>query len=95
MGEVMSNRTYSLLRFVTVGLLSTGLMSVGSALAWADDRSIILDFIRHAQSIDNAAASSTRAARNAITQTGFSQAQTVGNAIATEYGKSRRHFCVR
>ena len=43
------------LRFVTVGLLSTALMSIGSALAWADDGSIVLDFVRHGQSIDNAA----------------------------------------
>ena len=32
-GEVMRTR----LRYVAVGLLSTGLLSIGSALAWADD----------------------------------------------------------
>ena len=41
------------LRLVTVGLPSTALMSIGSALAWADDGSIVLDFVRHGESIDN------------------------------------------
>jgi len=43
----------SRLRFVTVGLLSTGLLSIGSPLAWADDGSIVLDFIRHGEAGDN------------------------------------------
>jgi len=77
------------LRFVTVGLLSTALMSIGSALAWADDASIVLDFIRHGQSIDNAAGIiDTAPPGTGLTQTGFDQARTVDNAIFTEYGKS-------
>jgi hypothetical protein len=36
-----------------VGLLSTGLLSMASGLAWADDESIIIDFVRHGESIDN------------------------------------------
>ena len=47
----MSNRNR--LRFITVGLISTALMSIGSALAWADDGSIVLDFIRHGEAGDN------------------------------------------
>jgi hypothetical protein len=98
MGEVMSNpRQHNFVRpsrrgryrYVAVGLLSAALMSVGSALAWADDGTIILDFIRHGQSIDNAAGIiDTTPPGTGLTQTGFDQAQTVGSAIATEYGKS-------
>ena len=74
------------LRFVTVGLLSTALMSIGSALAWADDGSIVLDFIRHGQSIDNAAGIiDTVPPGTALTPTGLTQAQTVGQAIATAH----------
>jgi hypothetical protein len=74
------------LRFVTVGLLSTALMSVGSALAWAQDGSIVLDFIRHGQSIDNAAGIiDTAPPGTALTQTGLTQAETVGQAIATAH----------
>ena len=77
------------LRFVIVGLLSTALMSIGSALAWADDGSIVLDFVRHAQSIDNAAGIiDTVPPGTALTQTGLTQAETVGQAIATEYANN-------
>ena len=44
--------TRNRLRFVVVGLLSTGLMSMGSALAWADE-SIVLDLVRHGESTAN------------------------------------------
>jgi hypothetical protein len=72
------------LRFVTMGLLSTAMMSIGSALAWADDGSIVLDFIRHGQSIDNAAGIiDTAPPGTELTQTGLTQAETVGQAIAT------------
>jgi Histidine phosphatase superfamily (branch 1) len=84
MGEVMRNR----LRYVAVGLLSTGLLSIGSAMAWADD-SIILDFVRHAQSIDNAAGIiDTAPPGTELTPVGEDQAQAVANAIQTEYPKS-------
>jgi hypothetical protein len=83
MGEVMRNR----LRFVTVGLLSTGLLSLGSALAWADD-SIVLDLVRHGQSVDNAAGIiDTTPPGTGLTQTGYDQANTVAQAIQAEYGK--------
>ena len=38
-----------------VGLLSAGLLSMGSALAWADDGSIVLDLVRHGESTANSA----------------------------------------
>ncbi|MGB6515508.1 MAG: histidine phosphatase family protein [Mycobacterium sp.] len=76
------------LRFVTVGLLSTALMSVGSALAWADDGSIVLDFVRHGQSLDNAAGIiDTQPPGTALTDpTGDQEASTVANSIISEYG---------
>jgi Histidine phosphatase superfamily (branch 1) len=39
-------------RCLAVGLLSTSLLSMGSAMAWADDGSIVLDFVRHGESGD-------------------------------------------
>ncbi|MGO9733374.1 histidine phosphatase family protein [Mycobacterium sp.] len=76
------------LRYVAVGLLSAALMSVGSALAWADE-SIILDFVRHGQSIDNAAGIiDTTPPGTELTPAGEDQAQAVANAIQTEYGNS-------
>jgi Histidine phosphatase superfamily (branch 1) len=81
----MSNRNR--LRFVTVGLLSTALMSIGSALAWADDGSIVLDFVRHGQSVDNAAGIiDTQPPGTDLTPTGEDQASTVAQAIQSEYG---------
>ena len=38
-------------RYLAVGLLSTALLSIGSAMAWADG-SITLDFVRHGESGD-------------------------------------------
>ncbi|MDT5346074.1 MAG: hypothetical protein QOE52_5258 [Mycobacterium sp.] len=75
------------LRYVAVGLLSTGLLSIGSALAWADD-SIVLDLVRHGQSVDNAAGIiDTTPPGTGLTQTGYDQANTVAQAIQAEYGK--------
>jgi len=39
-------------RGLAVGLLSAALLSMGSATAWADDGSIVLDFVRHGESGD-------------------------------------------
>jgi Histidine phosphatase superfamily (branch 1) len=81
----MSNRNR--LRFVIVGLLSTALMSIGSALAWADDESIVLDLVRHGQSIDNAAGIiDTEPPGTQLTTTGETEANTVANSIISEYG---------
>lgn len=77
------------LRFIFVGLLSTGLMSMGSALAWADDESIVLDFVRHGQSIDNAAnIIDTEPPGTALTTSGETEANTVANSIISEYGSN-------
>jgi histidine phosphatase superfamily protein (branch 1) len=77
------------LRFVTVGLLSTALMSVGSALAWADDGSTVLDFVRHGQSIDNAAGIiDSQPPGSELDPMGITQANDVEQAIQAEYGNS-------
>jgi histidine phosphatase superfamily protein (branch 1) len=74
-------------RFVTVGLLSTALMSIGPALAWADDESIIIDFVRHGESIDNhAGIIDTTPPGTALDTTGFGQADSVATAIQNEFG---------
>src|ERR1700744_2932527 len=84
-GKVMSNPNR--LRFITVGLLSTALMSVGSAVAWADDESIIIDFVRHGESIDNnAGIIDTTPPGTALDTTGEGQAATVATAIQHEFG---------
>jgi hypothetical protein len=75
------------LRFVVVGFLSTALMSMGSALAWADDESILLDFVRHGESIDNnAGIIDTTTPGTALDATGEGQASDVATAIQNEYG---------
>ncbi len=81
----MSNSRCS--RFVVVGLLSAGLMSMGSALASADDESIVLDFIRHGESIDNhAGIIDTAPPGTALDATGESQATDVAALLQGEYG---------
>jgi hypothetical protein len=75
-------------RYLVVGLLSTALMSVGPALAWADDGSIIIDFVRHGESIDNAAGIiDTNPPGTNLDATGEQEASTVATAIQNEYGK--------
>jgi hypothetical protein len=79
----------SRLRFVAIGLLSTAPLSVGSALAWADDGSIVLDFVRHGQSVDNAEGIiDTTPPGTELTATGETEANTVAQAIQSEYGNS-------
>jgi hypothetical protein len=75
-------------RYVAVGLLSTAMMCVGSGLAWADDDvSIVLDLVRHGQSIDNAAnIIDTEPPGTPLTLTGETEASTVANSIISEYG---------
>ena len=81
----MSNRNR--LRFITVGLLSTALMSVGPALAWADDESIVLDLVRHGESIDNKAGIiDTTPPGTALDPNGVGQASDVATAIQNEFG---------
>jgi hypothetical protein len=79
----------SRLRFVAIGLFSTALLSVGPALAWADDGSIVLDLVRHGQSVDNAAGIiDTQPPGTVLTMTGQDEATTVAQAIQSEYGNS-------
>ena len=83
----MSNRNR--LRFATVGLLSTAMMSIGSAMAWADDESILLDFVRHGESIDNKAGIiDTTPPGTALDATGESQAGTVAQETQSAYGNN-------
>jgi broad specificity phosphatase PhoE len=70
-------------RFAVAGLLSAGLMSIGPALAWADDGSIVLDFVRHGQSIANQAGIiDTVPPGTSLTPEGVTQAMTVGDQLA-------------
>ena len=76
-----------LLRPIVVGLLATGLLSMASALAWADDESIIIDFVRHGESIDNnAGIIDTTPPGTALDPTGEGQATDVATAIQHEFG---------
>jgi hypothetical protein len=75
------------LRFVAAGFLSTALMAIGPALAWADDESIVLDFVRHGESIDNKAGIiDTTPPGTALDTTGEGQATDVATAIQHEFG---------
>ncbi len=77
------------LRFVVIGLLSAGLLFFGSAVAWADD-SIILDFVRHGESIDNQAGiiDTTPPGTDLYDPTGYQQADAVAAAIQMEFGNN-------
>lgn len=84
MGEVMSKW----LRYVVVGLLSTGLMCTGSALAWADGE-IMLDLVRHGQSTANAAGIiDTVPPGTDLDAAGVHQADEIAALIQGEYGSS-------
>jgi len=75
------------LRFMTVGLISAAMMSFGSALAWADDESVVLDLVRHGESIDNnAGIIDTTPPGTALDATGVGQADDVATAIQNEFG---------
>lgn len=71
----------SRLRFVTVGLLSTALLSIGSAPAWADDGSIVLDFVRHGESGDMTTIN-TLVPGPDLTDTGEQQANALVNTLS-------------
>jgi hypothetical protein len=80
--------TRNRLRFIVVGLLSTGLMSMGSALAWADE-SIVLDLVRHGESTANMAGIIDTAPPGApLDATGITQANDAVGAIYSEIGKN-------
>jgi hypothetical protein len=74
-------------RYIAVGLLSTAMMSIGSALAWADDGSIVLDLVRHGESVDNAKGIiDTVPPGTQLDATGETQATDVATAIQNEFG---------
>jgi hypothetical protein len=78
---------HRLVRPFVVGLLSTGLLSMAAGLASADDESIIIDFVRHGESIDNhAGIIDTAPPGTALDTTGFGQATDVATAIQKEFG---------
>ena len=76
-------------RYVAVGLPSVVLMSIGPAMAWADD-SITLDLVRHGESVANAMGilDTTPPGTGLTTPTGYDQALAVAQAIQAEYGNS-------
>jgi Histidine phosphatase superfamily (branch 1) len=77
------------IRHLVVGLLSTGLMSLGSAVAWADDESIVLDLVRHGESTANQAGIIDTVPPGApLDSTGSSEATTVAGNIIDEFGKN-------
>ena len=68
-------------RYVVVGLLSTAFLSMGSAAAWADDGSIVLDFVRHGESGDMAVVN-TLVPGPDLTATGEQQANDLVSALS-------------
>ena len=68
-------------RCLAVGLLSTALLSMGSAMAWADDGSIVLDFVRHGESGDMTVVN-TLVPGPDLTDTGEQQAEDLVNAMS-------------
>jgi broad specificity phosphatase PhoE len=76
------------MRPVVVGLLSTGLLSMASALARADDGSIVLDLVRHGETLSNLNGIIDTAPPGApLDATGLEQANAVANSIYEEFGK--------
>jgi Histidine phosphatase superfamily (branch 1) len=68
-------------RCLAVGLLSTALLSTGSAMAWADDGSIVLDFVRHGESGDMTVVN-TLVPGPELTDTGEQQAHALVNVLS-------------
>jgi broad specificity phosphatase PhoE len=71
-------------RYAAAVLLSTVLPCTGSATAWAEE-SIEIDFVRHGQSVANAAGViDTAVPGTALTQLGEQQARDVANVLAPQ-----------
>lgn len=69
-------------RYIVAGLVSTGLLLTGPAIAWAAG-DITIDFIRHGQSIDNQAGIiDTVPPGTGLTPEGITQATNVGDQLA-------------
>ena len=70
-----------------VALMSAGLLSIGPALAWADDDDIVLDLVRHGESTANLAGIIDTAPPGAdLDSMGVSEAGTVTQSIEHEFG---------
>jgi broad specificity phosphatase PhoE len=67
-------------RCLAVGFLSATILSSGPAIAWADDGSIVLDFIRHGESGDMTAIN-TMVPGPELTDTGQQQASDLAIAL--------------
>ena len=68
-------------RYLAIGLLAAAFLSMGSAMAWADDGSIVLDFVRHGESGDMTVVN-TLVPGPDLTDTGEQQAQALVNAMS-------------
>jgi hypothetical protein len=78
-----------LVRPVVIGLLSTGLLLVGQGLARADDESIVLDLVRHGETLSNLNGIIDTAPPGAdLDPTGVSEANTVAGSIFGDLGKN-------
>jgi broad specificity phosphatase PhoE len=74
-------------RYIAIGLMSTGLLFAGPAIAWADSADITLDFVRHAQSVSNQdGIIDTVPPGTGLTALGDQQAQTVAESLYAQYG---------
>jgi broad specificity phosphatase PhoE len=67
-------------RCLAVGFLSATILSTGPAVAWADDGSIVLDFVRHGESGDMTAIN-TLVPGPELTSTGEQQASDLATAL--------------
>jgi broad specificity phosphatase PhoE len=67
-------------RWLAVGLLLAAALSTGPAVAWADDGSIVLDFVRHGESGDMTAIN-TMVPGPELTDTGEQQASDLAIAL--------------
>ena len=68
-------------RYLAIGLLAAAFLSMGSAMAWADDGSIVLDFVRHGESGDMTVVN-TLVPGPDLTDAGEQQAQALVNAMS-------------
>ncbi|MFZ3270932.1 MAG: histidine phosphatase family protein [Mycobacterium sp.] len=68
-------------RYLAVGFLSATILSTGPAIAWADDGSIVLDFVRHGESGDMTAIN-TLVPGPDLTDAGEQQAQVLAGTLA-------------
>jgi hypothetical protein len=85
----MSNPRRRSLRPFVVGLLCTGLLLLGSGLARADDESIVLDLVRHGETLSNLNGIIDTAPPGAhLDPTGISDANTLAGSIISEFGKN-------